>query len=314
VRIPLTLPAGRTCDVLAVGENSIDLLAELDGHPAPDTKMALAAFTERPGGQSATAAVAMARLGLRTRYIGRVGDDDYGRRGLESLVAEGIDVTGVVTVPGVASRFAVILVDRKSGTRTVLWHRDPALLMAPADIPAAAVGAVRILYVDGSEVPAATAAAEAARRCGTRTVVDIEKAHDGTARLLRSIDVIIAAEAFPAALTGASSLGLALARMQDDTGAPVVCVTLGEEGSLARVGGREIRTPAFRVPVVDSTGAGDVFRAGFVAAWLHGGDTTEVEDALRWANAVAALKCRGLGARTTTPTLTELRTFLDERM
>jgi len=256
----------------------------------------------------------MARLGLRTSYIGRVGDDDYGRRGLDSLVAEGIDVAGVVTVPGVTSRFAVILVDRRSGTRTVLWHRDPALLMEPADIPARAVGAVRVLYVDGSEVAAATAATEEARRCGTRTVIDIEKTQPGTDRLLRSIDVIIAAEAFPVELTGASSLGLALARMQEQTGAPVVCVTLGEEGSLARVGGREIRTPAFRVPVVDSTGAGDVFRAGFLAAWLHGGDATEVEDALRWANATAALKCRGLGARTTTPTLTELRAFLDGAM
>ena len=314
MRIPLTLPAGRSRDVLAVGENSIDLLAELDGHPAPDTKMALVGFTERPGGQSATAAVAMARLGLRTSYIGRIGDDDYGRRGLDSLVAEGIDVAGVVTIPGVTSRFAVILVDRRSGTRTVLWHRDPALLMAPADIPARAVGAARVLYVDGSEVAAATAATEDARRCGTRTVIDIEKAQPGTDRLLRSIDVIIAAEAFPADMTSASSIGLALARMQDETGAAVVCVTLGEQGSLARVGGREIRTPAYPVSVVDSTGAGDVFRAGFLAAWLHGGDATEVEDALRWANATAALKCRGLGARTTTPTLAELRAFLDGRL
>ena len=99
-----------------------------------------------------------------------------------------------------------------------------------------------------------------------------------------------------------------------ETGAAVVCVTLGEQGSLARVGGREIRTPAYPVSVVDSTGAGDVFRAGFLAAWLHGGDATEVEDALRWANATAALKCRGLGARTTTPTLAELRAFLDGRL
>ncbi len=314
MRIPLTLPAGRSCDVLAVGENSIDLLAELDGHPAPDTKMALAGFTERPGGQSATAAVAMARLGLRTGYIGRVGDDDYGRRGLDSLVAEGIDVSDVVTVPGVTSRFAVILVDRRSGTRTVLWHRDPALLMAPADIPARAVGAARVLYVDGSEVAAATSAAEEARRCGTRTVIDIEKTQPGTDRLLRSIDVVIAAEAFPSELTGQPAMGAALAELQAASGAAVVCVTLGEQGSLARVGGRELRTPAFRVPVVDSTGAGDVFRAGFIAAWLHGGEATEVEDALRWANAVAALKCRGLGARTTIPTVTELRTFLDRRV
>ena len=119
------------------------------------------------------------------------------------------------------------------------------------------------------------------------------------------------AEAFPAAYTGVPALGEALARLQADCGAPVVCVTLGEEGSLARVDGHEVRTPAFRVPVVDSTGAGDVFRAGFVAAWLHGGPGIDAEEAFRWANAVAAMKCRGLGARTATPTLPELRRFLD---
>lgn len=310
MRIPVSLPGPRPFDVLAVGENSIDLLAEVDGHPAPDSKIPLAALSERPGGQSATAAVAMARLGLRTSYIGRVGDDDYGRRGLASLTVEGIDVADVVTVTGVTSRFAVILVDRRTGARTVLWHREPGLLMTPDDIPARAVDAARVLYLDGSEVAAATAAAEGARRRGTATVIDIERVLPGTDRLLRSIDVIIAAEAFPGLSTGATSVGEGLARLQAETGAPVVCVTLGEEGSLARVDGREIRTPAFRVPVVDSTGAGDVFRAGFIAAWLHLGAEADAEDALRWANAVAAMKCRGLGARTTTPTLTELRTFL----
>lgn len=314
MRIPVPLPSSRSVDVVAVGENSIDLLAEVDGHPMADSKMPLVGLSERPGGQSATAAVALARLGVRTAYIGRVGDDAYGRRGLDSLIAEGIDVSDVVTVPGVGSRFAVILVDRRAATRTVLWHRDAGLEMTADDIPRRAVQGTRVLYLDAAETAAATAAAETARLVGTRTVIDIEKVQPGTERLLRAIDVIIAAEAFPVAFTGASSLGAALATLQEASGAAVVCVTLGEEGSLARVGGREIRTPAFRVPVVDSTGAGDVFRAGFTAAWLHGGDTTEVEEALRWANAVAALKCCGLGARTTTPTMAELRTFLDSPM
>ncbi len=310
VRIPVPLPGSRSFDALTVGLNSIDLLAEVDGHPAPDSKMPLVGFSERPGGQAATSAVALARLGLTTAYIGRIGDDDHGRRGLASLREEGVDIAGVLTVPGATSQFAVILVDRRSGARTVLWHRHAGLCMTPADVPPEAVEAARVLHVDCHETAAVTAAAETARRCGTRTVIDVEQVRPGTDRLLRSIDVIIAAEAFPTAFTGQTSTGAALARLQAATGAVVVCVTLGEEGSLALIGSREIRTPGFRVPVVDSTGAGDVFRAGFIAAWLHGGDETEVEDALRWANAVAALKCRGLGAQTTTPTLTELHAFL----
>lgn len=307
---PLTLPAPRALDVLSVGLNSIDLLAEVDGHPAANSKARLHALTERPGGQAATAAVALARLGLKVGYIGRVGDDRYGREGLDSLRAEGVDVDHVVVVPGATSQFAVILVDRTAGTRTVLWHRHDGLSMLPEDVPAGLVASARVLHVDCHEVAAMTAAAEAARAAGTRTVIDVEKVRPGTDRLLRAIDVVIAAEWFPAEYTGVADLGAALAALQADCGAGVVCVTLGEQGSLCRVGGREIRTPAFPVTVVDSTGAGDVFRAGFVAAWLHAGAGGTVEEALRWANAVAAMKCRGLGARTTTPTLAELRTFL----
>lgn len=310
MRIPLSLPPSRPVDALCVGLNSIDLLAEVRGYPAANSKVRLEGFSQRPGGQCATAAVALARLGLKVAYIGRVGDDAYGQEGLASLRTEGVAVDDVITVPGATSQFAVILVDRATGTRTVLWHRHPGLAMTPADVPASAVASARLLHVDCHETACVTAAAEAARAAGTRTVIDVEKVRPGIDRLLRAIDVIIAAEAFPAEFTGAASVGAALARLQADTGAPVVCVTLGDEGSLARVQGREIRTPAFQVPVVDSTGAGDVFRAGFIAAWLHAGEAAEAEEAFRWANAVAAMKCRGPGARTAAPTLTELRRFL----
>lgn len=314
MRIPLSLPADRPRDVLAVGLNSLDLLAVIDGHPAANAKTQMHHFAELPGGQSASAAAAMARLGLATAYIGRFGDDEFGRRGLDSLRAEGVDVADVVTVPGATSQFAVVLVDRQSGTRTVVWNRHPGLTMTPGDVPARAVAAARVLHVDCHETAAVASAAADAQRAGTRTVVDVERVRPGIDSLLRHIDVIIAAEGFPAEYTGATSLGAALAALQRETGAAVVCVTLGHEGSLCLADGREIRTPAFPLQVVDSTGAGDVFRAGFIAGWLHGGESAELEDMLRWANAVAALKCRSLGARTACPSLAELYAFLDGRM
>ncbi len=314
VRIPLSVPGARQLDVLAVGLNSIDLLAVIDGHPAANAKTQMHGYAELPGGQSASAASAMARLGLTTGYIGRFGDDNFGRRGLDSLRAEGVDVVDVVTVAGATSQFAVVLVDRLSGTRTVVWNRHAGLSMVPADIPARAVQAARVLHVDCHETAAVAAAAAEARRAGTRTVVDVEKVRPGIDALLRHIDVIIAAETFPTEYTGVTDLGAALAALQDTTGAPVVCVTLGEEGSLCRAGGRELHTPAFRVNVVDSTGAGDVFRAGFIAGWLHGGEHAELEEALRWANAVAAMKCQGLGARAACPRRPELEAFLASRM
>ena len=314
MRIPLDLPPPRPFDVLAVGLNSIDLLTVVDGHPVPDGKMRMAEFAELPGGQCATAAVALARLGCRTGYIGRVGDDAFGRTTVDSLRREGVDVTHVVTVPGATSQFAVILVDRRGGTRTVIWHRHPGLDMVPEDVPASVVADARVLHVDCHETAAVTAAAIAARAANTRTVIDVERVRPGVDGLLRQMDVIIAAEAFPSEFTGQKAVGAALRALQRESGAAVVCVTLGAEGSLALAQGREIRTPAFHVPVVDTTGAGDVFRAGFIAGWLQGGDGAILEDVLRWANAVAALKCRALGARTGCPRLTELHELLATAM
>jgi sulfofructose kinase len=310
VRLPLTLPPPRAFDVLTAGENSIDLVAVVDGHPAPNSKVEMREFARLPGGESATAAAALARLGCRVRYIGRVGDDDFGRQGLDSLREEGVDVSAVVIVPGVTSRFAVILVDRVGGNRTVIWNLDPALHMRPADVPDAVLAETRVVLLNSQDPLVMADIAERARRAGVRTVLDVERVRPGVEHLLRATDVVIAADGFPEACTGKTSRGEALAALQGDCGAAVVAVTLGPEGSLARAGGREFRTPAFRVPVVDTTGAGDVFRAGFIAGWLALGPDGDLAEILRWANGVGALKCRGLGGRAATPTVSELHALL----
>jgi sulfofructose kinase len=314
VRIPVELPPSRTYDVLAAGENSIDLVAVVDGHPAPNSKVEMQEFARLPGGESATAAAALARLGCRVAYIGRFGDDDFGRQGLDSLRAEDVDVTRVVVVPGVTSRFAVILVDRGGGHRTVIWNLDPALRMAAADVPDEALAAARVVLLNSQEPMVMAEIAARARQAGARTVLDVERVRPGVERLLQATDVVIAADGFPEACTGKHSRGEALAALQEECGAAVVCVTLGPDGSLARAGGREFRTPAFRVPVVDTTGAGDVFRAGFIAGWLALGHDGDLADVLRWANGVGALKCRGLGGRSATPTVTELQALLTATM
>ena len=135
----------------------------------------------------------------------------------------------------------------------------------------------------------------------------------GIGELLQQIDVLIAAQDFPGALTGHEAIGRALEAMADEfPSARVVCATLGEEGSLARCDGREIRTRAFQVDCVDSTGAGDAFRGAFAAACLLMPDA-ELEDVLRYANAVAALNCRALGARGGLPTRLEVEQLLCAR-
>jgi sulfofructose kinase len=302
VRIPFRiLPAGRLpFDVAGIGENSLDLLAVVAEHPASDTKQRLQRFARQPGGQIATALVACARLGWKTRYIGRFGDDDFGARSRESLVREGVDVTAAISVPGTTNQFAIILVDARSGARTVLWDRHPGLTISAGDIAEDVVTSARMLLVDCHEPGAAAQAARYARRALVPTVVDVEAAGPGVLDVLQQIDCVICAESFPAAFTGHQELGRALEALARESRAPFVCVTLGAAGSLAFCGGREIRTRGFPVHCIDSTGAGDVFRGAFVAGCLRAPDG-DIEDVLGYANAAAALNCRGLGARGALP-------------
>ncbi|HYM25617.1 MAG TPA: PfkB family carbohydrate kinase [Vicinamibacterales bacterium] len=295
--------------MVGFGENSVDLLTVVAEHPAPNSKQRVQRFGRLPGGQIATALATCARLGFRTRYIGSFGADELGALSRCSLDEAGVDLTASRVVAGATNQFAVILVDARSGQRCVLWDRHPALTMEPPDLPLDAVRSGRMLLVDCNAPAAAAHAARQAREAGIPTAVDVEKVRPGITELLQHIDAIIAAEEFPPALTGHEQLGKSLETIGRDFGARLVCATLGSKGSLAWCNGREIRTSAFPVDCVDSTGAGDAFRGAFASACLRAPDG-ELEDALTYANAVAGLNCRALGARGGLPSAAEVEQLL----
>jgi sugar/nucleoside kinase (ribokinase family) len=303
MRIPLRIPTdARPFDLVGVGENSLDFLTVVAEFPTPDSKQRLQRFARMAGGQIATAMTAAASLGCRTRYVGSFGDDDLGVLARESLVRAGVDVTAARVVAGAANRFAVVLVDARSGQRTVLWDAHPGLTMSATDVPQDAVTSGRLLLVDGDNIAAATQAAKYARAAGVPTMVDVDKVRPGIGELLQNIDAIVAAQEFPLALTGHEDLGRAIQTMGREFGAAIVTVTLGAEGSLTWCHGHEIRTPAFQIDCVDSTGAGDVFRGAFATACVRATETSEdLESALVYANAAAALNCRALGAQGALP-------------
>ena len=311
VRIPFPLlaPSARPFDVVGLGQNSVDLLAVVNGFPRSNTKHRLERFTQLPGGQIATSMVCCARLGWRARYVGRFGSDELGRFGLESLRGEGVDVSASKAVEA-RTRTAIVLVDSRTGDRTVLWDRDPALAIRPGDVEPDVWATARALHVDCEDIAAATEAARIAREHGVLTLIDVEAVLPGVPVLLRHIDVIVASEGFPQRLTGHQDTGTALAAMAREYAPVVACVTLGSAGSLAICQGREIRTPAFDVPVVDSTGAGDAFRGGFLSGYFAAGPDAEIEDVLTYATAVAGLKCRSLGARDGLPRTSDVEQFL----
>ena len=311
MRIPFSIGArgSKPFDVAGFGLNSVDLLTVVGEFPTSNSKQRLQRFARMPGGQIATAMAVAARLGWRARYIGSFGADDLGDLARESLEREGVDITAARTVAGSTNQFAVIIVDARTGERTVLWDRHPDLSMTPEEVPYDAVTSGRILIVDCHETAAATQAARYAREAGIPTIIDVEKVRPGISELLQHIDVIVAAQGFPSALTGYDDPGRAIEAIGREFDARLVTVTLGEEGSLSWCGGHWIRTLGFKIDCVDSTGAGDVFRGALAAACLNE-PSGELEDALAFANAAAALNCRVLGARAGIPSAGEVERFL----
>jgi sugar/nucleoside kinase (ribokinase family) len=307
VKLPLSLPPSpdRPFDVVAFGENSVDYVARGAMASAAGEKRRLSHFEILPGGQSTTAAIAAARLGVKARYVGLVGDDEWGELTRRTLAAAGVDPC-TLKVTGARSRAAVVLVDDDTGERTILEYRDDGLIAAEPLVRVEEVLAGRLLLLDGTAMRLATSLAAQARTVGIRTIVDVDVVRPDLPALLGEIDVIVVPKPFLAAWTGIASPGAALRALASQFRPALAVVTLGAEGSLAVSGSLEIRTPAYRVAVEDTTGAGDAFRGGLAGAWIRLGDPPDLSQLLRCANATAALNCRGAGAQGGLPTWTEV--------
>ncbi len=292
--------ASQPFDVVAFGENSVDLVGVTAQAIAPGGKVALDRLLTLVGGQAATAAVACARQGLRVRYAGAVGTDDRADLVRRTLLNEGIDVVAGAAA-GALTRTAVVLVDSLSGERTVFEHRDPALAIAAGAVSIDALVAGRVLLLDATYPDAATAIARAARAAGIPTMVDVDRVETSVTTLLRAIDVIVVPAAFLRTWSGEEAPADGLAKLAATFRPALAVVTLGQDGSLALLEGQQIRTPGFHVAVADTTGAGDAFRGGFASAWLKLGEKAHIEDVLLFANATAALNCRSVGAMSGLP-------------
>src|SRR5258707_2651381 len=281
-------------DVVGVGLNATDTLLVVPRFPAYAGK---AAFTQEilsPGGQVASAMVTCASLGLRTKYIGTLGDDERGRIQMESLLTSGIDLEHVQVRQGCANQSAYIIIDQTTGERTVLWRRDDCLRISPSEIKPEQITCARLLHIDGHDTPAVEHAARIAREAGMPVTVDVDTIYHGFDRVLPYVDYLVASSEFPVQWTNESDPFKALQMIQREYQMQVAAMTLGAHGALALAEGRFLYSPAFVVNCVDTTGAGDVFHGAFCYAVLQ---DMPMADALDFSNAMAALNCTALGAR-----------------
>jgi sugar/nucleoside kinase (ribokinase family) len=279
-------------DLVGVGLNATDTVIHLTEYPAPGSKVEYLHETVLPGGQTATTVVACQCWGLRTRYVGKLGDDHAARVHRAAFELAGVDAR-LVTVPGGASAKSLILVNN-DGERTVLCRRDERVALKPGDLDREWIASARALHVDGYDTAAATLAAKWARAGGIPVIADLDETYPGVEELIDNIDYLIVSRDFPRRLTGEASLEYALTQIKARHGCLLTAATLGHDGVLAWDGAQFRHAAAYRVQVADTTGAGDIFHAGFIYGLLQG---WQLEKQLDFACAAAALNCMSVGAR-----------------
>lgn len=279
-------------DLVGVGLNAVDTLIPLPAFPTLGSKIEYRNASVLPGGQVATAVIACQKWGMKTRYVGKMGDDAAAAMHREAFAGAGVE-TRIISVPGAASPQSLILVD-PSGERTVLCRRDEKLVLEPDDLEREWVAGARVLHVDGHDTAAAALAARWARDADVPVVADLDEAYPGIENLLANVDYLIASRDFPSRLTEETDLGKSLRQIQDRFGCRLAAATLGEWGVLAWDGHNFHLRSAYSVPVVDTTGAGDIFHAGFIYSLLQDWD---LDRQLDFACAAAALNCMAAGAR-----------------
>lgn len=279
-------------DVVGVGLNATDTLIRVPHHPALGSKVEFHSADVLPGGQVASAIAACQQWGLRTRYVGKVGEDMAAKVHRTEFQRLGVE-THLLTAAGCASQQAVILVD-DAGERTVLWKRHNGLMLRPEELQRDWVTNARLLHLDGHDTAAAALASKWAGDAEVPVVADLDDLYPGVEDLLPQIDYLITSRDIPGRLSNETDLRKALPIVHARYRCRLTAATLGHEGVLAWDGSQFTYTPAFKVQVVDTTGAGDIFHAGFIYALLQGWPLSRQ---LEFACAAAALNCTGTGAR-----------------
>ncbi len=295
-------------DVVGVGLNATDTLIRLPHFPAFDSKVEFLSADILPGGQVASAMVACSEWGLTARYIGKVGDDAAARMQLTALTWSRVEAH-LIHVPNCTSQTAFILVDEKSGERTILWRRDPRLSLRPEDLKRELIVTAGALHVDGHDTAAAAQAARWAREAGIPVFADVDNLYDGVEDLLSSVDYLMASRDFPLKFTGEPDLTKSLPAIRQRFGCRLVGVTLGRVGALAWDGRRYLPCPGYAVHAIDTTGAGDIFHGAFVFGILQDWPTERV---LEFSCAAAAQNCTALGARGGIKPIAEIERLMRE--
>ncbi|MCC7460523.1 MAG: carbohydrate kinase family protein [Proteobacteria bacterium] len=297
----------KSYDIVGIGRNSWDRILTVDNFPKPDEKINVHGSSNQCGGQVANTIVAAAKLGAKTMYLGKFGDDAHGQAVRNALFKSNVDISEAKIIPGIPNQSAVIIVDQKNSTRNVFTLKNPKLDIHFKDFETSSYTDGKILYLGGRSIEEIKSFAKNGKDKKCIIAVDLDDQHPESDELLSHVSILFCPRSYLEQYVPGESIQSRIKLLHERHNLQVICCTLGAQGSIAFDGKQFYQKEAYKIQVTDTTGAGDVFQAGFLVALLQG---KSVEECLQFANGVAALKCMHLGSQDGCPTLTEAEKFI----
>lgn len=296
-------------DCLGFGVCPIDYLCILKSYPQLDDKIEAIQSDVQGGGPVPTAMATLSRLGKSAAFMGRVGDDPEGQFVKKELEDEGVSTDYLIIDPHIKTPKALIWIDKKTGKRTVVLDQHKLKKTKPSELDFLSKIKPKFLHVDARDVDINIYLAKWAKSMGAEVVLDMGSLRGDFQKLLPLVDHLVVSNRFASGYTGSTDPTGACEKLISE-GFKAVVITLGEEGAIGATGDKLFRVPGYKINIVDTTGAGDVFHGAFIYGLL---ENWELEKIIRFSNACAAFKCTKLGGRGGIPTLAEVKTFLKDQ-
>ena len=281
-------------ELACVGALLMDMLGFTPRLPKHDEEVHVDGFTLSPGGSAANTAVAAAKLGIRAGFVGGVGEDQFGHMLVKDLLEQGVDTSGVKFLNKPTGSY--VAVTDSAGDRHMYAATSAALQFSPKDIDPSYLAGAKIVHL--ADMPSTELLEAAAHHAGGLISINpgnltIALGYNKVKPLLSNADIYISTRAEAERLYQTNDLNSIVSALLGE-GISKIALTSGSEGALITDGNRTVRVPAFKVNIVDATGAGDAFSAGFLYGIIKG---LPLEECGRWGNAAAAMCISKLGAR-----------------
>ena len=302
--------------VVAVGDANVDLIAPVESFPGKGGEVSTGKLHKCAGGSAANLCVALARLGQDSRFIGRVGDDSLGRFLIDNFRKEKVNISQLQIDEKVGTGLQFIAITR-DGERTMYGFRGANIYLSADEIDMGSVKNSRVLHISGyallSDPQRKTTIKilKVARGAGALVSLDVgvlpaTKVANRVHSILRSIDILFLGELEVSALVGTKKPEKA-AKDLLKFGPKIVALKLGRKGCFILTEMERVRSPAFPIKVVDTTGAGDAFDAGFLTGVIG---EWGLKRTARFANALGSLSTTKIGAQSALPNRREVKRFL----